>query len=87
MTIFRKTAFLLLVSWFLPTPSVSFTEKGAFCFSGKSSVSVYGKGHVPMKDLQVGDYVVTGERFTSIVPGLQNKGCASHVCLILLFRK
>ena len=32
----------------------------AFCFSGRATVSVFGKGVVQMKDLQVGDYVVTG---------------------------
>jgi len=32
-----------------------------FCFSGKATVSVYGKGSVPIQDLRVGDYVVTGQ--------------------------
>ena len=51
---------LVLVSWLVPTSGASITETSAFCFSGKATVSVYGKGQVRIKDLQVGDYVVTG---------------------------
>lgn len=33
---------------------------GDFCFSGRATVNVFGKGTLEMKDLQVGDLVVTG---------------------------
>lgn len=35
-------------------------DKDAFCFSARATVSVYGKGSVPMSELKVGDFVVTG---------------------------
>ena len=53
-------ATLMVASWLVPAFSTSIAETGAFCFSGTATVSVYGKGHVAMKDLKVGDYVVTG---------------------------
>ena len=44
------------------------SEQEAFCFSGKATVSVFGKGVVQMRDLQVGDYVITGKKNYSLLP-------------------
>jgi Hint module len=45
-----------------PPPNAEADPLGGLCFSGETIVTIQGRGNVPMKELQIGDLVLTGVR-------------------------